>query len=81
MRTHPEDTDKAHMRAELRKKPISTAQTKHLKKSFLNNASLGQVELAHTALNLLPQKEQDKLEMRHINMERKMINNNSISKH
>ncbi|MDF1683677.1 MAG: hypothetical protein P1U36_03370 [Legionellaceae bacterium] len=62
MRTHPEDTNKAQIRAELRKQSISTAQTEHLKKSFISNASRGHVELAHTALNMLPKDEQNKLD-------------------
>jgi|TARA_R110002126_G_C10490915_1_gene504567 hypothetical protein len=62
MRINPEDIGKAQIRAELRTKPISTAQLTHLKKSFISNATAGKVELAHTALHLIPKDEQDKLD-------------------
>ncbi|MDF1827071.1 MAG: hypothetical protein P1U39_02210 [Legionellaceae bacterium] len=62
MRIQPENSEQAQIRAKLREKPKSTAQIKHLTKNFKHHAATGHVELAHTALNLLPKEQQNKLD-------------------
>lgn len=62
MRIHPENSKKAKIRAELRQKPKSMAQIAYLRNSFMDHATMGKVDLAHTALHNLPKDEQNQLD-------------------